>query len=265
MKGISNFLIISSLCCFFIFFNPLGSVAQDDGEQIEEKEEKKKKEKKGKKKDKAEKEEPKRRFTNKPADRYGRVYGQEAKRHHDYDAPFASIKFYPAIYWNSYGLEYEQTVSSHFTVALRGYYNTGTQASANFYDHDPRASEQGFLVDLMGKFYFHKTPQKGPYLSLGASYGDLLLVDGSFRPWTLFNTGRELEGVDESTVGDIPRAQPFHFQVSGGYQISLLFRKITGNIQTGVQASFLEEGGTALQFFVEPGIGITIGGGKDED
>lgn len=196
-------------------------------------------------------------------DRYGRVFGQREPRHKDYDVPWGSAKFFPAIYWNTIGLEYEHSLGGHVTIALRGYYNYGRNdgANSNQLVQNTNYLDPGYLVELMGKFYFHRTAQKGPYASLGASYGELLYFDGNYRPFTVLSRRQSQTGDNLGAVTDYTPAKPYHFSGGLGYQIALGFRGLSGNIFAGVQSSFPDDGGLALQLFIEPGIGVVFGAG----
>lgn len=170
-----------------------------------------------------------------------------------------NVKFIPAFFWNSAGLEVEVPVANQFTVALSGYGKLGRTDSKknNYIVPQERFLENGYMVELAARYYPTLTPKPaGPYAQVAVNYGNLLYFDGTTRPFSINQRWRKLEGNNPRNRSELKEFQPYGFSLGGGYQVVFVQRKIIANLGAGIQGNIAKGGGIEVFIYVTPSIGI---------
>jgi hypothetical protein len=170
-----------------------------------------------------------------------------------------NVKFIPAFFWNSAGLEVEVPVANRLTVALSGYGKLGrTDSKKNNYviPQEPFL-ENGYMVELAARYYPTLTPKPaGLYAQVAVNYGNLLYFDGTTRPFSINQRWRKLEGNNLRNRSELKEFQPYGFSLGGGYQVMFVQRKIIANLGAGIQGNIAKSGGIGISVYVTPSIGI---------
>lgn len=163
-----------------------------------------------------------------------------------------SIKFIPAFFWNTYGLQAEYPLSFKMTVGINGYFYTGLPKGGQIKPTHQAFHDNNWGVDVFGKYYFKDNAPEGLYVYANASYNKMLYFDGNNRPFTLHNNWKEFEGFDKNNVLAIP--SNFSGGIGVGYQIKFM-PHLVGDATFVMQGQTSSKGGAYLSFHILPSIG----------
>ena len=172
-----------------------------------------------------------------------------------------NIKFQPAFYWSSLGIEAEYVISPKLSLALNviGKINglDGSKSGNNNFDNN--FLKTGYMAEVIGRYFIQLSkksivlPPTGFYVQASAGFSKLMYYDGSTRPFSL-NT-RFPNNYDEKGNADFTALVPFIGGVGTGYQVELLADKIIANFLVGVQTN-IDLKGAFLTFYASPSVGF---------
>lgn len=158
-----------------------------------------------------------------------------------------SIKYVPAFYWSTVGIQAEYPVTFKFSAGANLLFSLGDEATTGALQAP--SSSGGFAVDLFTKYYFADNAPEGLYAYANLSYNSLFYFDGNNRPYTIHSHWKNEDG-----NFNVPTK--LNGGIGAGYQVKIL-RHLIGDVLTGVQ---LQSGtdGFYYSIYVMPSIGYVF-------
>ncbi len=162
-----------------------------------------------------------------------------------------SIKYVPAFYWNTIGIQAEYPLTLNFSGGLNVLYALGYNENPSSISVFPDTFlESGIAIDLFGKYYFTGDAPEGFYAYANVSYNSMFYFDGNNRPYTIHSHWKNTE----SEEFNYPSA--FNGGVGAGYQVKIL-NHLIADVLTGVQLQSGSEGFYYSVYFM-PSIGYVF-------
>ena len=164
--------------------------------------------------------------------------------------PGFNIKFSPAFYWKTIGVELEYIASPKISVGLNLYGKWGPTrpekinetSSYNFF-------QEGIRAELALKYYIMKKAPEGLYIQANLAYSQLSYYNGSVHPYTLLNMGLPF-----SEIGVKPK--PYGGGLGLGYQIIIIPKFLIADFMLGMQANVAGNNKVFASLYAAPAIGI---------
>ena len=170
-----------------------------------------------------------------------------------------NVKFMPAFYWSSLGVEIEYPLADAFTIGLNILGKIGrTDGKRVVFKIRPEThQESAYRMELAAKYYLKKTAPIGLYAQFNVTYGNLLFFDGTNRPYTLHSKWKKFDGGVRSP-SEVERPKDYSLGIGGGYQLIVIPKKIIANIMVGTQLYLEQSSGMYPSFYVAPSLGYVF-------
>jgi hypothetical protein len=164
--------------------------------------------------------------------------------------PGFNLKFSPAFFWKTIGVEAEYIVNSRFSVGLNVYGKWGvTRPEKTNETTKYNFLQDGLRTELAFKYYLMKKAPEGIYLQANIAYSQLNYFNGSAMPYTLLNMG-----LPSGEIGIKPK--PYGGGLGVGYQLVVIPKLIIANIMLGMQANVAGDNKIFMSLYAAPSIGV---------
>ena len=165
-----------------------------------------------------------------------------------------SFKLVPALYWGTVGAQVEYPVSEKFSACVMVMSKLAESRGYSVKKED--FHENGFSIDLIGKYFIKGAAPEGFYGLVNLSYNTMLYFDGSTRPYTMHNRWKEFNGY--RVPNDLVKPKPFNASVGAGYQLIVIPQHIIADVFIGVSGSIDHDNTPFVQFYMTPSLGYVF-------
>lgn len=165
-----------------------------------------------------------------------------------------SIKILPAFYWGVLGAQVEYPISKKLTANIMIMSKLSESRSYAVKKED--FHENGFSVDLFGKYYFKENAPEGLYALADLSFNTMIFYDGTTRPYAMHNRWKDFNGY--RVPNDIKKPNPFNFAAGVGYQMIIIPQHIIADVFMGASANLDHDNSFFVQFYIAPSLGYVF-------
>ena len=163
-----------------------------------------------------------------------------------------SLKLTPAPGYRTFMAHYEHPLSDHLSLSLvAGFKSSGPKEDNNLTPAKNNIYKSGYLVDVVGKYYFNLAPS-GFYglASLGAS--NILYGNGTVRPYSFTPGIKKLDPTKADAT--IPNPKALRIAVGAGYQWTIIPRTLIADFNFNI-GSYSNSDGSHVQMYFTPSVG----------
>jgi len=168
-----------------------------------------------------------------------------------------AIRFAPAFFWNTVGLEFEKQLGKRTSIGLNATITYGrdvdndvlVQASSQ----NSAILNQGVAIDLIAKRYFD-TDFNNLFFFMAASYNSIEYFNIDKKPYTLFNQLSN-EKKEEILENNTRVTNSYGASFGVGYQIMMIPNHLIVNIEGGIAGYVTITNTPFFSLFLMPSIG----------
>lgn len=165
-----------------------------------------------------------------------------------------SFKLVPALYWGTMGAQVEYPLSKKLSACVMVMSKLAESRGYSVKKED--FHENGFAIDLIGKYFLTGEAPEGLYGLLNLSYNTMLYFDGSTRPFTMHNRWKEFNGY--RVPNDLVKPKPINVSLGVGYQLIIIPQHIIADVFIGASSSIDQDNSIFFQFYMAPSLGYVF-------
>jgi hypothetical protein len=163
-----------------------------------------------------------------------------------------SLKLTPAFGYRTFVAQYEHPLSDHLSLSLlAGFKAAGNKDDNNLNPRKNNSLKSGYLVDVVGKYYFNLAPS-GFYALASAGASNIIYDNGTVRPYSFTPGIKKLDPT--KTDATIPNPKALRVAIGAGYQWTIIPRTLIADFNFNI-GSYSNSDGSYVQMYFTPSVG----------